>query len=131
MSSPTRYTIHGNPVPAPRMTKRDRWAKRPCVLRYREFCDRARAAHGMATKLTLSAPTSLLLWVYLPIPKTRLRGRYAVVPGSPCTSKPDADNLWKAVSDALFENDEWIWAGSCLKYWDDGKGPRVEVEIHR
>lgn len=30
------------PLPKPRMTQRDRWAKRPAVLRYRAFCDEVR-----------------------------------------------------------------------------------------
>lgn len=31
------------PVPKPRMTQRDKWQKRPAVMRYRAFCDEVRA----------------------------------------------------------------------------------------
>jgi uncharacterized cupin superfamily protein len=43
------FTIPGNPVGKPRMTQRDKWAKRPAVLRYREWADRARAAYAGST----------------------------------------------------------------------------------
>lgn len=35
-----QLTIHSNPVAAPRMTQRDRWKKRPVVMRYWAWRDR-------------------------------------------------------------------------------------------
>ena len=40
MNTSVVYPI--TPVPKPRMTRRDRWAKRPCVLRYWAFKDEVR-----------------------------------------------------------------------------------------
>ena len=46
-----------------------------------------------------------------------------------CTGKPDADNILKAVCDALFKKDEVISCKHIEKFWDDGNGPRVIVEV--
>lgn len=32
------FTVPGNPCPKPRMTRRDKWMQRPCVMKYRKFC---------------------------------------------------------------------------------------------
>lgn len=124
----TTFIIYGKPVAKPRMTQRDKWKRRPCVVQYREFCDRARAAAGWNEKRIISVPTALSARVFvdLPVTKVKVRGR---LPGAPCTGKPDWDNLGKSLGDALFHNDQMIWRGVVEKYWDDGQGARIEVEI--
>ena len=43
MKEGLKYTAYKiKPVPKPRMTQRDAWDKRPCVLRYRAFKDEVR-----------------------------------------------------------------------------------------
>jgi len=54
-TGPTVITVPGNPVGKPRMTRKDKWAQRPCVLRYREWADRARAAAGITDKVRAGA----------------------------------------------------------------------------
>lgn len=52
-------------------------------------------------------------------------------PGVVHMSKPDADNVLKAVSDAICRNeDQMIHDMSVKKRWDDGNGPRVEITIY-
>lgn len=49
-----RFTIFGRPVPKPRMTRRDIWDRRPCILKYREWQNKVLAAAisaGGASKL--------------------------------------------------------------------------------
>ena len=41
------------PVSKPRMTQRDKWKKRPCVLRYRAYCDALRKFWQDAPSLPL------------------------------------------------------------------------------
>ncbi|WP_225047434.1 RusA family crossover junction endodeoxyribonuclease [Lacticaseibacillus kribbianus] len=47
--------------------------------------------------------------------------------------KPDADNYYKAVSDALtgivWEDDNQIVTITVAKYYDDGGGPRAEITV--
>ncbi|WP_262315393.1 RusA family crossover junction endodeoxyribonuclease [Lacticaseibacillus parakribbianus] len=49
------------------------------------------------------------------------------------TVKPDVDNYYKAVSDALtgiaWHDDNQIVAITVATYYDDGGGPRVEIEV--
>ena len=61
------YTIYGEPVPKPRMTQRDKWAKRPCVLRYRMWADMVRATVGQA--VPSAGHIHLVLRFYLPQPQ--------------------------------------------------------------
>lgn len=114
-------TIYGDPVGKPRMTKRDVWKQRPCVMRYRAWCDLARlAAFKKNSKLTLARPTTLIIKAFMPNGKQHRVG--------PHTVKPDLDNIGKSVMDALFANDQMVYKLDCQKLWCDGSRPRVELE---
>lgn len=119
-------TITGRPVPKPRMTRRDRWAKRPCVLAYRAWADDARAVVPVAMRLSC---THLSAVVYFPMPRSWSRKKRLAHQGTAHYVKPDWDNIGKAISDALFRKDERICFGAVAKYWDDGRGPRVELSL--
>ena len=83
----------------------------------------------------LDYPLSVKVRVYRPIQqsatkaqrKARLEGRERP------TVKPDADNYYKAVTDALtgivWVDDNLIVHAETDKFYDDGNGPRVEVEV--
>lgn len=121
--------VPGNPVGKPRMTRSDKWKKRPCVVRYRAWADAARLAAGVEKKQTLTTATALNFRAYFSIPKSWSRKARELAKGRPHLRKADSDNIMKSICDALFANDEYVCAGSFLKYWDDGKGARVEIEI--
>lgn len=54
----------------------------------------------------------------LPMPKSWSRKKKSIMDGQGCTSKPDVDNLLKALLDALFLDDAHIWKISRLeKVW--------------
>lgn len=125
----TRFVVRGVPVGKPRMTKRDKWKRRPCVLRYRAWADAARAAAGLIDKALLTHPTEVIFTAYMPIAARHRKGMRELMRGTACTVKPDRDNIDKALCDALFANDHFVFAGAQKKLWDDGHGPRVEVEI--
>lgn len=118
------FTVLGIPVPAPRQSRRDIWKPRPCVVRYRAFRDRVRE---QLPKTLPSDPSHLCLVIWLPLPKSWSKKKKAAMKGEPHRSKPDSDNLAKAAKDALWDQDSGIWCESTRKFWDDGKGPRVEV----
>lgn len=123
--------IPGVPMAKPRMTRRDTWKLRPCVLAYRDFCDRARMAANWPAKRRLAGIWAIEVLVYLPMPRSwseRKRSQYA---GTPHTQRPDGDNLLKAVCDALFVNDECLYRQTVVKYWDDGCGPRACVVVEQ
>src|SRR3990167_9026587 len=62
------FTIKGEPMGKPRMTRRDKWKQRPCVLAYRSWADSARAAFGKTEKVVLTQPTTLSIVAYFSIP---------------------------------------------------------------
>jgi Holliday junction resolvase RusA-like endonuclease len=114
------------PIGKPRMTQRDVWAKRTCVVKYRQFCDDLRRHTDGIEK---SCTGSLSFVAYMPIPQSWSKKKKKIHPGAPHQSTPDADNILKAICDALFKEDSHIYKGSFAKYWDDGGGPRIELSF--
>lgn len=123
---PQSVTCPFAPVAKPRMTRCDKWAKRPCVLRYREFADRVRKRFE---GVSLEGVHSLSWTAYFPMPESWSKKRKVAVRGQAHYSKPDRDNVDKAILDALFKQDSGISHGTLTKLWDDGKGPRIEISI--
>lgn len=119
------------PMGKPRMTQRDRWKKRPAVLRYHAFKDQLRAClvnfpHLRA--LLESGTVHHLSWTaYFPLPDSWSKKKKAALAGSLHRAKPDRDNIDKAILDALFTDDSGIAAGQIEKRWDDGRGARIEM----
>ena len=126
--SPT-FVVHGAAMGKPRMTQRDKWAQRPCVLRYRAWCDAVRAAAGIQEPMTLTQAVRLSAVFYLPCHHSWSTSHHEQMRGAPHVYKPDVDNLVKSIMDALFVNDAFVYSVDAKKYWDDGVGPRVVVRI--
>ena len=107
------------PVAAPRMTQRDKWAKRPAVMRYQAYRDKVRLA-----RMTIPQPCRIIFW--MPMPKSWSLEKRKNMLFSPCRSKPDLDNLLKGLLDAVFykqgDADKCIWSVWCEKRWTDETG---------
>lgn len=101
------------PLGKPRMTRADKWKKRPEVLRYRAFCDEVRL-----NKVTLAESGYHVIFV-LPMPPSWSKKKRALMDGKPHQQKPDKDNLEKALLDALFGEDSHIWDGRVTKIWGE------------
>lgn len=121
------FTIWGQPMGKPRMTQRDKWAKRPCVIKYWAWADKARASVPRGTNLSKCREISFV--AYLEIPKSTSKKKGFQMMRAPHLQKPDIDNLGKGILDALFKDDSKIWKLSSEKRWDDGRGARVEVVL--
>lgn len=93
------------------MTQRDRWAKRPAVMRYYDFCDELRLRYKG------DLPASLGLEFYIVMPKSWSKKKQAAMDHQPHQQKPDIDNLCKAVMDALAPDDSYIHLLHAAKYW--------------
>lgn len=121
-----KFTILGAPMGKPRMTQRDKWKKRPCVVRYREWADKAReSAPSDLTKTPLCVS-----WVaYFPIPKSWTLYQKTTRKGRLHSAKPDRDNVDKGILDALWKDDSHVAYGVLEKRWDDGNGPRIELTV--
>jgi len=114
----TRFDI--TPVPKPRQTQSDRWKKRPCVVRYREFKDQIKA-------LGLDVPeTGCRLIFVLPMPESWTKKKRAQMNGQPHQQRPDTDNMIKAVLDAVHAEDSQIYHVESLKFWGEAGAIIVE-----
>lgn len=99
------------PVPKPRMTQRDKWAKRPAVVRYYAFCDSLRVLY------TKEVPPVLALRFNITMPRSWSQKKRLEMEGKPHQQRPDIDNLIKAFLDALCEDDSYVYSIKGEKYW--------------
>lgn len=117
--------VPGEPVAKPRQTRRDVWAKRPCVMRYREWADKIRKYAGVV----INDPDSIEVWAYFSIPDSYgIKKRNSLI-GQCHRVKPDGDNILKGVCDALYRDDQKIPDECIRKRWDDGMGARAVIII--
>lgn len=109
------------PVPKPRMTQRDKWLTRGCVVKYRFFADCVRAELRRAG---VTLPTAgLSIRFDLPMPASWSKRRRTEMRGKPHRQKPDWDNLAKALFDAAMPDDDsgvWQIAGIEKRWANEG-----------
>lgn len=101
------------PMGKPRMTRADRWKKRPEVMRYRAFCDEVRLHNVQLPE------SGFHVTFIIPMPPSWSRKKRQQFDGQPHQSKPDMDNLMKALMDAIYDDDAHIWDGRITKRWGD------------
>jgi Holliday junction resolvase RusA-like endonuclease len=104
-----RYNI--TPVPKPRMTRSDKWKKRPCVLRYWAFRDEVRL------KKVILPESGAEIIFHMPMPNSWTGKRKEAWNGTPHRRTPDLDNLIKALGDAIYSQDKHMWNFKASKIW--------------
>jgi hypothetical protein len=103
------------PIAKPRMTRSDKWKKRPCVSRYWDFCDQLRTESDKFGYVPVN-PLSLIF--ILPMPSSWSKKKRDQKNGQPHEQRPDLDNLIKAFKDALLKEDSGIYEyGNMKKIW--------------
>lgn len=119
------------PVGYVRQTGRDAYRPSKAAKRYHEYCDRLRALAGEKQYVVTER---MNVKFFLPIPKTRKKGKNKVSEGDIYKQKPDGDNLMKALLDALTNEryvyrkttgDQHVWDGRYRKYYSET--PRIEI----
>jgi len=120
-----RVIVKGAPIAKPRMSQRDKWKLRPCVVRYREWADRLREIIGPIPPAETVDEVSGV--AYFEPPKSWSKKRRLEMIGQRHVATPDADNLAKAVLDALWKEDSGIFLGPWRKFWNTSA--RLEIEI--
>lgn len=106
------------------MTRADAWRKRPVVLRYHAFKDALR----IACKGVGQDPIEVNIVANISMPASWSKKKRAAMDGKPMRSKPDFDNIAKAICDALWEEDSVIADGSVKKRWTSGAGS-IYIEV--
>lgn len=97
-------------IPKPRMTQRDKWAKRPIVVKYFSYKD---SLNSLALKNDFKLPDTNCKIDFL------FKAKSAKLIGMPHKKKPDIDNLLKAVFDCLKKHDQTIYNISASKYYSN------------
>jgi len=101
-----------NPVAKPRMTRSDKWKKRPAVVKYHAFKDLCRL-HNVQVPMACAA-----IRFNIQMPKSWSKKKKAQMNGQPHQQTPDLSNLLKALEDACYIDDSCIWHYSFLsKRW--------------
>ena len=98
------------PMPKPRMTRSDKWKKRPCVMHYRAFKDECRL-YGVEV-----ASEQAVTFV-LKMPAGWSEKKKLTFDGLPHTQRPDLDNLLKALWDAVAPEDSHLHSVTASKVW--------------
>ena len=101
------------PAPAPRQTRSDIWNPSGQVVRYRAFRDEI----NLRIK---DLPKGFYHVVFIiPMPKSWSKKKRREMTGKPHKSKPDKDNLEKALVDAVFRgrDDAHVWNSASSKLW--------------
>jgi Holliday junction resolvase RusA-like endonuclease len=106
-----KYRI--DPISKPRMTKRDKWLKRPCVQKYWQY-----KALVRESGITLPEGNFHVTFI-LPMPKSWGRKKRDLMRGKPHQQKPDKDNLEKGLLDAIFDEDCRVWDSRVTKLWGE------------
>lgn len=120
-----QFTVPINPMGKPRMTRKDKWAKRPCVQKYWDWKDVVVAAAGEVPDA--ETITDLSWTAHIAMPKSWSKKRKDEMDGAVHRSKPDRDNIDKALLDALFDEDSAIADGTLSKRW--AREGRIDVVI--
>jgi Holliday junction resolvase RusA-like endonuclease len=97
-----------------RMSKADRWRKRPCVMKYWEFKDRL-VAQAREQKFELG--NILHMEFIIEMPKSWSKKKREAMLMKPHQNKPDIDNICKSVLDCLLDNDSTVYSLFAEKYW--------------
>ena len=128
-----KFTVHGAPVGKgrPRFTRTGHTYTPEKTAAYEEkvrLCWKTQSGQGFAGGVALKAS----IIAYFPIPKSTSRKKAAAMEGAFHKSRPDADNVAKAILDALnghaYPDDSAVQIDRCWKIYTNA-APRVEVEI--
>lgn len=122
-------------VGKPRMTQRDKWQKRPCVVKYRKFCDdliglmkKEHPDWMLQHTLGEIEVIGITAIVRIPMPRSWSIKKKELHAGGLHHSKPDTSNIYKAIEDAICVEDKQVALVNCSKYWTCGEA-RVDMEI--
>lgn len=108
--------LNVDPCPKPRMTRADKWKKRPATARYWAFKDQVRSAWPDGVPV----PDRVLIALFnIPMPRSWTITKRESLRGEPHRQKPDTDNLVKALMDALLSEDKAVYVVMAEKRWAD------------
>jgi hypothetical protein len=103
-----KYPI--KPCAKPRMTRADKWKKRPAVVKYWAFKDLCNYAG-----IKFNNGDGVIFRVEMP--KSWSAATKEVMSGEPHMQRPDSDNFLKGLMDAVCPEDSHLWCPIAVKVW--------------
>lgn len=128
-----RICVPIEPMGAVRLSSSDRWSKRPVAQRYFDWKNRFKLILSqsdllkeMVSQIEKSGTITIIARHSVPEswPEKKKNAHY----GIPMKSKPDWDNVSKAVCDVLFKQDSFLYRANVMQYYVL-KGSQPEIEI--
>ena len=108
-----------DPVAKPRMTRRDIWSKRKCVIKYFSFKDKLVL---LAKEKKFKLPDKYKVEFLIKMPESWSVKKKLLFAGQPHKCRPDLDNMIKSLNDCLLKEDSTVWSVTASKiWWDEGK----------
>lgn len=99
------------PVAKPRMTRADKWRKRPATSKYWRFVDLCKLQRVEFP--CFGAHVTFIL----PMPGSWSKKKKRLLDGKPHMQKPDLSNMLKALEDAIYREDSVIYDVQISKRW--------------
>lgn len=99
------------PVAKPRMTRADKFSKRPATTKYWNFVDQCKLE-----KVVLPCFGAHVTFI-LPMPASWSQKKKAQMNGKPHMQRPDLSNMLKAIEDAIYQEDSVIYSIKIEKRW--------------
>lgn len=121
------FTVPESAMGAPRQTQSDKWKQRPCVMRYRDWCDLLREGCPNPPDPETVEEVSVKS-VYVPPLSWSKRKRSAAM-GTRKRTKPDGDNVMKGVFDALWKRDEKLGDEAVSRWWGEHQFTEVVIRV--
>jgi len=118
-----KFEFIGTPVAKPRMTRADRYKKRPVVEKYWAFKDMIKL-QAKQQKFKLADEYSVVF--VMPIAKSTSEKKKAEMYGEPHRLRPDLDNMLKSLNDCLMDEDSSVHNVHARKIW--GYEGKIVVE---
>jgi Holliday junction resolvase RusA-like endonuclease len=117
-----RIDLDENPKGKPRMTRRDKWKKRPSVMRWFAYKDEVKLKAG---PFSLPLAGYWIIFTFKP-PRSWTIKRTVEAFDTPHQQKPDKDNLEKGLMDIFMpDDDSKVYDGRVTKQW----GVKRSIEI--
>lgn len=110
-----KIVFYITPIGKPRMVRFDTWSRRPAVAKYWLFKDQLNI---LARQKRYVLGDTLDIIFLLPMPDSWSRKKRLQMIGKKHDQKPDFDNLVKAFTDSLTNDDSKIYDVHVRKYWD-------------
>lgn len=105
-----------SPVSKPRMTKRDRWSKRPAVLKYWKFKDDLSIVRDdLASFIGENHDVQITFGVQIPKSYSKKKTSSRLLEYH--KQRPDIDNFLKGLLDATMDEDSGVASVFCQKIW--------------